>query len=72
VFDAVLVLDRFHVVKRLNAAVDEVRKEQWRNGSKEGRKFYKDIRWILFRHSSIRSPKDTETLKSLCPFCKRA
>ena len=63
--NAVLVLDRFHVVKRLNEAVDEVRKEQWRNASKEDRKFYKGIRWILFRHSSNRSPKDTETLKSL-------
>ena len=33
--NAVLVLDRFHVVKALNGAVDEVRKEQWRQASKE-------------------------------------
>ena len=25
-----LVLDRFHIAKALNEAVDEVRKEQWR------------------------------------------
>ena len=28
--NATLVLDRFHIVKALNAAVDDVRKEQWR------------------------------------------
>ncbi|MCP4755789.1 MAG: transposase [Proteobacteria bacterium] len=28
--NAKLTLDRFHVVKALNDAVDEVRKEQWR------------------------------------------
>ena len=28
--NATLVIDRFHVVKALNEAVDEVRKEQWR------------------------------------------
>ncbi len=34
---ATLVLDRFHVVKALKAAVDEVRKEQWREADKESR-----------------------------------
>lgn len=63
--NATLVLDRFHVVKKLNEAVDEVRKEQWRIASKDERKFLKGLRWILFRHSSNRSPKDTETLRTL-------
>jgi len=63
--NAILVLDRFHVVKKLNEAVDEVRKEQWRIASKDDRKFLKGLRWILFRHSSNRSPKDTETLRTL-------
>ena len=57
--NATLVLDRFHVVKALNAAVDEVRKEQWRVASREGRKALKGLRWLLYRHSSTRSHKDT-------------
>ena len=28
--DATIVLDRFHLVKALNATVDEIRKEEWR------------------------------------------
>lgn len=63
--NATLVLDRFHLVKALNAAVDEVRKEQWRDASKHERKALKGLRWILYRHSSTRSRKDTRTLRDL-------
>jgi transposase len=63
--DAELVLDRFHIVKALNNAVDEVRKEQWREASASERKALKGLRWILYRHSSTRSRKDTATLKAL-------
>ena len=63
--NATLVLDRFHVVKALNAAVDEVRKEQWRLASREERKALKGLRWLLYRHSSTRSRKDTQSLRTL-------
>ena len=63
--NATLVLDRFHVVKALNEAVDEVRKEQWRQASAEDRKTLKGLRWLLYRHSSTRSRKDTQTLRAL-------
>jgi transposase len=64
--NAQLVLDRFHVVKALNDAVDEVRKEQWRQAlGAEDRKALKGLRWLLFRHSSTRSPQDARTLKTL-------
>jgi len=63
--NATLVLDRFHVVKAMNAAVDEVRKEQWREANAEERKVLKGLRWLLYRHSSTRSKKDTRTLKAL-------
>jgi transposase len=63
--NATLVLDRFHVVKALNNAVDEVRKEQWRLAGGEQRKALKGLRWLLYRHSSTRSRKDTRTLRSL-------
>jgi transposase len=63
--NAQLVLDRFHVVKAINDAVDEVRKEQWRDTSRTARKALKGLRWLLYRHSSTRSRQDTQTLKAL-------
>ncbi len=63
--NAALVLDRFHIVKALNAAVDEVRKEQWREANVADHKALKGLRWLLYRHSSTRSRQDTRTLKAL-------
>ena len=63
--NATLVLDRFHIVKALNTAVDDVRKEQWRLASGNDRKALKGLRWLLYRHSSTRSRKDSRTLKAL-------
>jgi transposase len=63
--NARLVLDRFHVVKALNDAVDEIRKEQWREASTKDRKAMKGLRWLLYRHSDSRSRQDTQTLKAL-------
>lgn len=63
--NAKLVLDRFHIVKALNMAVDEVRKEQWRQASADQRKALKGLRWLLYKHSSNRSKKDTRILNAL-------
>jgi transposase len=54
--NATLVLDRFHVAKALNEAVDEVRKEQWREASREDRKALQGLRWLLFKHAWIHTP----------------
>jgi transposase len=62
---ATLVLDRFHVVKALNGAVDEVRKEEWRLAAAPERKALKGLRWLLYRHSSNRSQNQTRTLRAL-------
>lgn len=63
--NAILVLDRFHIVKALNSAVDEVRKEQWRNATGDERKALKGLRWILYKHPSNRSKEDKSILKEL-------
>ena len=44
-----LVLDRCHVVKALNNAVDEIHKEQWRQASKTERATPKGLRWLLYK-----------------------
>ena len=63
--NATLVLDRFHIAKALNEAVDEVRKEQWRIANPDERKAMKGLRWLLFKHSSNRTKKDSRTLNAL-------
>lgn len=63
--NATLVLDRFHIVKALNEAVDAVRKAQWREASGPERKTIKGMRWLLYRHSATRTRKDTQALKQL-------
>lgn len=63
---AQLVIDRFHVVKALNDAVDEVRKNEWRKlkDTTEG-KAIKGLRWLLYRHSTNRTPSQSRVLNSL-------
>ena len=63
--NAKLVIDRFHVVKKLNEAVDEVRKEEWRNLEGEDKKLIKGLRWVLGASSLSRSKGDTRTLNAL-------
>ena len=63
--NATLIIDRFHVVKALNQAVDEVRKDEWRTLDIGGRKAIKGLRWLLSMHSSNRTKGNTRFLNSL-------
>lgn len=63
--NATLIIDRFHIVKALNEAMDEVRKEEWRKVPKKAKKIFKGVRWLLFRHSSNRSKRDSRTINRL-------
>jgi transposase len=63
--NATLVIDRFHVVKALNQAVDEVRKDEWRTLDIGGRKAIKGLRWLLSMHSRNRTKGNTRFLNSL-------
>lgn len=63
--NATLVIDRFHVVKALNAALDKVRIEEWNKVCHRSGKTIKGLRWLLFVHSSNRSQQDTELLHQL-------
>lgn len=63
--NATLVIDRFHIVKALNEAVDEVRKQQWREANSADRKLLKGMRWLLYRHSSTRTREHTRSLRAM-------
>ena len=60
-----LVIDRFHLVKALNGAVDEVRKEEWRQLDVKGRKAIKGLRWLLSLPSRNRTKAHTRFLNRL-------
>jgi transposase len=63
--NATLVIDRFHVVKKLNEALDEVRKEEWRELGTEQRKTIKGLRWLLGKGPTTRTKGDTRKLNAL-------
>lgn len=63
--NAKLVIDRFHIVKALNEALDEVRKQEWRRVSKKCKAFFKGLRWILLRGSRTRTKGHTRTVNRL-------
>jgi len=63
--NATLVIDKFHLVKKLNEAVDEVRKEQWRELKGAERKAVKGLRWVLGKSSLTRTEEDNEALKAI-------
>jgi len=52
-------------VKAIHTALDEVRKEQWREATAQERKVLKGLRWLLFKRSSKRSDEDSRTLHAL-------
>ena len=60
-----VVLDRFHVAKALNEALDAVRKEEWEKIDEKKRKSFKGIRWLLFKHASNRTENETNFINSL-------
>lgn len=62
---AKLVIDRFHIVKALNEALDEVRKEEWRGLDVDGRKAIKGLRWLLGMSPKNRTKSNTRFLNAL-------
>lgn len=63
--NATIVLDRFHIVKALNEALDEVRKEEWRRVSGDDKLYFKGLRWLLLRGSGTRTKSQTRVINQL-------
>ncbi len=62
---ALLVLDRFHIIKALNEAVDEVRKEVWRATAAADRKELKGLRFILLKNKKNRTRGEHKIMAGL-------
>jgi transposase len=62
---ALLVLDRFHLIKALNEAVDEVRKEAWRAACAADKKPLKGLRFILLKNRKNRTRREHKALAGI-------
>lgn len=63
---ATLVFDRFHVVQHLNRAVDEVRRQTWRELRGEERIAFKKTRWLWLKNPWNLRSKERRRLSVLC------
>jgi transposase len=60
-----LVFDHFHLVKLLNDALDELRREEFHRLHQEDRRWLKGTRWAILKDPSKLTPKQAQTLAEL-------
>jgi transposase len=66
---AVHVLDRFHIMKKMNEAIDEVRRKEARRLTENGYEpVLKHSRWCLLKHPENRTEKETVKLSELLQY----
>jgi transposase len=66
---AVHVLDRFHIMKKMNEAIDEVRRSEAARLKRDGyEEVLKHSRWCLLKRPENRTEKETVKLKELLQY----
>jgi len=63
--DAVIIFDKFHIAKKINEAVDDVRKEEFAKADPEERKRMKKKRFLLLARQKNLNDEKRESLYSL-------
>jgi len=63
---AIVIFDRFHVVRHLNYAVDEVRRESWRRLTGEEKSAFKRTRWLWLKNPWNLRRDEKRRLSALC------
>jgi transposase len=63
---ATLVFDRFHVVQHLNRAVDDVRRQTWRQLRGEERTAFKKTRWLWLKNPWNLRSLERRRLSAVC------
>src|ERR1035437_9102503 len=67
--EAVHVLDRFHIMKKMNEAIDEVRRSEARRMEEDGYEpVLKHSRWCLLKRAENRTEKETVKLSELLQY----
>jgi transposase len=62
---ATIVYDHFHVIKIVNTALDDLRKKVCRDASKDDKKFYKGLKYVLLRNEEDLKGSSKERLEKL-------
>jgi len=62
---AQIVFDKFHIVSNLNVAIDKVRRSEWRNASREDKRFIKGQRFNLLRNAHNLKDHQCDSLAQL-------
>ena len=62
---AINMIDRFHIVKHLNEAVDAVRRDLWRRLTAKERTTFKGTRWLLLKNPWNLTGNQKERLSTL-------
>jgi transposase len=66
---AIHVLDRFHIMKKMNEAIDEVRRSEAARLKRDGyEEVLKHSRWCLLKHPENRTEKETVKLSELLQY----
>jgi transposase len=69
---AAILYDKFHVLRNLNVAMDQVRKEEYKRlTDRPDRKFIKGQKYVLLSHRENLSPEKQRALKTLLAANKR-
>ncbi|HRR42271.1 MAG TPA: ISL3 family transposase [Syntrophales bacterium] len=66
-----IVFDKFHIMKHLSAALDEVRRSEYKRASEKDKRFIKGQRYTLLSHKSNLNIKGQEALEMLLKANKR-
>jgi transposase len=62
---AQIIFDRFHIMANLNAALDEVRRSEWRNAKQEGKRAIKGSRFLIAASAERLDESGRERLEEL-------
>jgi transposase len=66
---AVHVLDRFHVMRQMNRAIDEIRRDEAKELARDGYEpILKHSRWCLLKHKKNRTQRQTIKLQELLQY----
>jgi transposase len=69
--EAAILYDKFHVIRHLNKALDEVRKQEYKQASEQERKYIKGKKYILLSREANLSTDGKNALAELCRKNKR-
>ncbi len=63
--ESIICFDHFHLAQHFSKAIDQLRVQEAKNGSKEEKEFFKGTRWLLLKRPEKLNEKQQTTLDEL-------